>query len=206
MRALATLAAGVWFGCSGDAPVIGPAISVMKETAANCFTVLTPVRPSTDLGLDQTLCEAAGAPTLIAGVDQIRLLIDYGNVHFDGTKNAPVPIVQVTADGRAVDASVTILPERRVAGHSYFVASLQAPTMVSDTVQFAAAVNPGFSTVESTIFRIKQPIQAVSVLKRSTRSGQSCSILVAGAEPSPDLGLPRTVSDGTGSAEPERRS
>ena len=191
MRSRSFILAGVVVvaGCSTD-PVTGPDVTIMRLTASgideSCFTVMTSALPAKELGLTD-LCATASAPHLIAGVDELRLVIDYKDVEFPGTTNAAVPTVQVTVDGTTIDAGTALLPERRIDGRTFFVATLTTPNVVTANLQFAVSVNQGFQTIVPTIFRADQPIEAISVLKRTA---QNCSLVIAGEPPASALGLP----------------
>lgn len=151
-----------------------------------CYAVLSSSGPSPGLGLTD-LCPSGATADLVAGVDQLRLIIDYGDLGFAGTTGAPAPTVAVTVDGKAIDAGVGVLPANRVPGHTYFLATLTAPGVVTSNLMFIVSVNPGYQKVVPGILSVHQPVSAISVL---ARGAQGCSELVAGDRPDAALGLP----------------
>jgi hypothetical protein len=198
IAAFALVVGPVVIAACADDPVSGPAVSVMKlaisPAAANqaCYAVMTTSGPSQGLGITD-LCPDAAAADLIAGIDQLRLIIDYGDVGFAGSQGAPVPTVLVTADGKPLDGGVSVLPESRVFGHTYFVATLTAPSVITSNLQFTVTVNPGYQTIVPTIWSVRQPVNAISVL---TRSPLGCAVLVTGERPDAALGLPDPCTGG----------
>ena len=77
-------------GITADAQ---PIVSVLKQDGG-CFALITddtPVSPT--LGVSGN-CNYKGSPYLLAGLDLIEVVIDYGeDVDFAGTATAPTPNV-----------------------------------------------------------------------------------------------------------------
>jgi hypothetical protein len=185
VRVAAVMAAVLAVGCTGDEPVAGPAVSLMKQSVAGCYAVMTVNRPAAELGLTD-LCDGQGDARLYAGVDLVRAVIDYGDISFSGTTAAPGPVVVVTIDGKPADVMPALLDERRSNGHTFFLATFTTPNVVSSSIQIAVRVNAGFATTVPTILSTVQPIQVISVL---TRTSAGCSAVVSGSAPAAALGL-----------------
>jgi hypothetical protein len=141
------------FGCTGGLTSDPqPIVSVLKQDG-ECFALMTPQAPvATALGVSGT-CGYLALPTLLAGVDFVEVVVDYGpDVTFAGTTIAPRPDVVVTVDGVASEEPVEVSDEYRVGGRAYFIATFYAPRQASRDVRVTAGVNAGFQTIVPIVF------------------------------------------------------
>jgi len=153
-------------GCGGgltsDAQ---PLVSVLRQDG-DCFALMTedsPIAPS--LGVSGT-CEFRTEPRMLAGVDRIEVVIDYGpDVTFAGTTQAPRPDVTITVDGVESDTPVEISDEYRVGGRAYFIATFHAPAEASTDVRISAGVNAGFRTIVPDVFTTIAPPVGLALLE-----------------------------------------
>jgi len=158
-------------GITADAQ---PIVSVLKQDG-DCFALMTDDTPiSPTLGVSGT-CNYKGSPRLLAGLDLIEVVIDYGeDVDFGGTATAPTPDVAVTVDGVRSDVPVEISNELRVGGRAYFIATFFAPTEISFDVRIAVGVNSGFQTIVPLVFTTISP--PVSLALFECPQGTVCEV------------------------------
>jgi hypothetical protein len=184
-------------GCEGLTSAPEPAVSALVRTNDGCFalmTAATPVAPT--LGVAD-LCTYRGSTELLAGIDLVELVIDYGpDVSFAASTQAPAPTVTVTIDGTAADLPIAISDEHRVGDRAYFIATLHAPATPSNDVQITAGVNSGFRTTVPDVFATVAPQVELDLL--DCIPGQTCEL--AGAVGSAHVrivlpgGVPQTVT------------
>jgi hypothetical protein len=103
--------------------------------------------------IDSTLgvsgvCPYRGTTQLFAGVNQLQVIVDYGDdVEFDTDTEAPPPDITLLVDGIDLDVPVTMSDEIRVGERAYFIATLTAPPEPSQNIRIGAGVNAGFRTL-----------------------------------------------------------
>ena len=145
-------------GCEGLTSPPEPIVSVLKRNEVGCFQLITDVKLAASLDVPGT-CDYGGASSqLIAGVDLIEVVIDYGpDVEFAGNTHAPPPTVTVAVDGAASETAVQLSDEHRVGSRAYFVATFRAPKTPSTDVQLTVGVNAGFKATVPITFKIVPP-------------------------------------------------
>ncbi|MGE5185770.1 MAG: hypothetical protein ACM31C_27095 [Acidobacteriota bacterium] len=145
-------------GCEGLTSPAEPRVSVLERTGDSCFALMTegsPVDPA--LGVAD-LCPYATGHEMLAGLDLIELVVDYGpDVSFAASTTAPPPTVTVTVDGAAVELPVALSEEHRVGDRAYFIATFRAPATPSRDVEITAGVNSGFRTTVPVVFTTIAP-------------------------------------------------
>lgn len=140
--------AGCEAGITSDAQ---PRVSVLKQDGS-CFALIAGDPIDSTLGVSGT-CPYRGNAGLFAGIDQLEIVIDYGeDVPFADTTVAPRPDVVVTVDGAASTEPIEISEERRVGDRAYFIATLRAPSQTSSDIRISAGVNAGFQTLVPEVF------------------------------------------------------
>jgi hypothetical protein len=151
---LVLLLAGCEIGVS-SAPQ--PSVSVLKRDG-DCFALMTagtPVAPA--LGV-HGVCGYRADPRVLAGIDLVQLVIDYGaEVTFEGTVAAPPPTITITVDGLISDQPIELSPEQRAGGRAYFIATFRAPRTPSANMRVEVGVNPGFHTLVPDVFAVVAP-------------------------------------------------
>jgi hypothetical protein len=184
-------------GCRGDETTSsGPSVALQKQTARGCYATLTPAPPAKELGLTD-LCPAtdkAPPPVLVAGIDQVRAVIDYAGVEFPGSASAPAPTVTVTIDGKASTTLASVQAERRTDGRTYFLATFVVPNVVSNNIRIDVTVNAGYDTPVATVLSTVQPVAtaATSVLTREPNA--TCVTRLYGPAPDSELKLDPTCA------------
>ncbi|HUS27241.1 MAG TPA: hypothetical protein VMZ53_01995 [Kofleriaceae bacterium] len=189
MRALALVfLAACGGGITADAQ---PVVSVLKQDGG-CFALMTDDTPvSSTLGVSGT-CNYKAAPRLLAGVDLIELVIDYGeDVDFAGTATAPTPKVDVTVDGVQSEVPVEVSREQRVGSRAYFIATFYAPTRISSDVRITVGVNSGFQTLVPVVFTTIAPPVSLSLFE--CPQGTQCELAGAVGSAHIALAVPGTV-------------
>lgn len=161
--------------CEGLTSAPEPAVSALVRTTDGCFALMTPQTPvSPTLGVAD-LCTYAGSTQLLAGIDLVELVIDYGpDVSFAASSQAPAPTVTVAVDGAAADVPIAISDEHRVGDRAYFVATFYAPGTPSHDVQITAGVNPGFRTTVPEVFSVLPAQVEIDIL--DCAPGQICEL------------------------------
>lgn len=163
----------------------GPTVSVLRQTGASCFELMASPAPAAGLG--PMVCPGTGKNTqLLAGIDLVELVIDYGAIDFPEAASVPAPTVVVLTDGKPTTTSASIVPQQRVNGHTLYLAAFTAPEAISNDVQISVSVASGYATDVATIYQTVQPGAMLSVLAK-TPSG--CFTLAGGVAPAPELGL-----------------
>jgi hypothetical protein len=161
--------------CEGLTTPPQPAVSVLKRAPEGCFALATPDAPVADALHLYGLCSYQADATLMAGVDEVVVVVDYGpDVEFDATTDVPAPVVTVTIDGAAVNVPVMIGEVQRVGSRAYFEATLRAPTQISSDVRFTAGVNAGFTATVNQPFETLAPPIGLSIAQ--CPSATSCSL------------------------------
>lgn len=162
----------------------GPTVSVLRQTGASCFELMASAEPAAGLG--PMICPGTGKNTqLLAGIDRVELVIDYGAIDFPAA-SVPAPTVVVRTDGKPTTTSASIVAQQRVNGHTFYLAAFTAPEAISNDVQISVSVVSGYATDVATLYQTVQPGAMLSVLVR-TPSG--CFTLAGGVAPAPELGL-----------------
>jgi hypothetical protein len=169
-------------GITADAQ---PIVSVLKQDGG-CFALMTPETPvPSALGVSGT-CNYQAQPRLLAGVDLIEVVVDYGeDVDFADTTTAPSPQIDITVDGVLSDVPVEISSELRVGRRAYFIATFYAPTEISSDLRIAVSVNSGFQTIVPVVFSTIAPPVSLSLFE--CPQGTGCEI--AGAVGSVHIAL-----------------
>ena len=162
MRAALLLLCACGGGLTSDAQ---PIISALVQDG-DCFALITPDSPvAPSLGVSGT-CSHRAEPRLLAGIDFVELVIDYGpDVTFAGTTRAPRPEVTVTVDGVESDVPIEISEEYRVGGRAYFLATFYAPAKPSTDVRISAGVNAGFRTILPDVFQTVAPQVGLALIE-----------------------------------------
>ena len=127
-RSIALLAGVLTLGtCSRDDPPNGLRVTVQVwRQAEQCWA--TAARPSDWEPVPaSSTCAMPATRTLIAGVDDLRLLIDYGDLRFSSAATIPKPTVIFTGDGVVFEAALTVSEARRAGENLYFEAFTEAP-------------------------------------------------------------------------------
>lgn len=148
-------------GITSDAQ---PIVSVLKQDG-DCFALIAgdPIDPT--LGVSGT-CPYRGDTRLLAGIDLVEIVIDYGaDVAFAGSTIAPRPQIVVTTSGVASDEPVEISDEFRVGERAYYIATLRTPRDASTDVRVTAGVNAGFQTTVPEVLSIIAPQVQLSLLE-----------------------------------------
>jgi hypothetical protein len=185
-------AVAVLGGCdSGITADAQPIVSVLKQDGG-CFALMTPETPiPSALGVSGT-CNYQAQPRLLAGVDLIEVVVDYGeDVDFAGATTAPTPNIDITVDGVHSDVPVEISSELRVGSRAYFIATFYAPTEISSDVRIAVGVNSGFQTVVPVVFSSISPPVSLSLFE--CPQGTACEIPGAVGSVHIALAVPGTV-------------
>jgi hypothetical protein len=179
-------------GCEGLTSSPQPYVSALVRTGEGCFALMTPATPvAPSLGVANQ-CTYRASPQLVAGIDLVELVIDYGaDVGFASSTAAPPPIVTVTVDGAAADVPITISEEHRVGDRAYFIATFYAPATPSNDIQITAGVNPGFRTTVPVVFSATAPIVELDLL--DCIPGQSCELAGAVGAAQVRIVLPGSV-------------
>ena len=144
-------------GCEGLTSLPEPSVSVLRQTDAGCFALMTatPVDPALDV---PATCTDPAPPQLFGGADNVEVVIDYGpDVDFAGSTSSPVPTVSLTVDGATSSQQITISGEHRVGGRAYYIATFIAPPTPSTDMQITAGVDADFQTVVPEVFTIVLP-------------------------------------------------
>lgn len=146
---------GALCACEGLTTPPSPALSALKEMPEGCFALMTPATPvAPDITLNG-VCSYQADPTLMAGVDTAVIVIDYGpDVEFDTTTAIPPPIVTMTVDGAVSTTPISISDAQRIGARAYFLATLRAPEVLSQSVQVEAEVNAGFHASLDNVFSL----------------------------------------------------
>jgi hypothetical protein len=141
--------------CEGLTTPPTPALSALKRMPEGCFALMTPATPvAPDIHLDGT-CSYQADPTLMAGVDEAVIVVDYGpDVEFDTTTAIPPPIVTMTVDGAVSNTPISISGAQRIGPRAYFLATLRAPEVLSQSVRIEAEVNAGFHGELDNVFSL----------------------------------------------------
>ena len=141
--------------CEGLTSSSQPNVSVLKRTDEGCFSLMTPDAPvASELGVTD-VCPYLSEPQLIAAVDYVEVVVDYGaDVAFAGDTHAPPPNIALTIDGGPGDAQIVLSGEQRIGSRAFFVATFHVPPTLSTDVRIAAGVNPGFHTDVPVTFSI----------------------------------------------------
>ncbi len=179
-------------GCEGLTSAPEPAGSALVRTGDGCFALMTPGTPvSPTLGVANQ-CSYPASTQLLAGIDLVELVIDYGpDVDFAPSTAAPAPTVTVTIDGAAVDLPITISDENRVGSRAYFIATFHAPAMPSNDVQITAGVNSGFRTTIPDVFATVAPPVELDLV--DCAPGPSCELAGAVGNAHVRVVVPGTV-------------
>ena len=140
-------------GCEGLTTAPEPAVSALVRTPDGCFALMTPSTPvAPTLGVANQ-CSYRASTQLVAGIDLVELVIDYGpDVEFAASTPAPPPTVTVSVEGAAIDLPIEISDEHRVGSRAYFIATFHAPDTPSNDVEITAGVNSGFRTTLPVVF------------------------------------------------------
>ena len=173
----------------------GPAVTVFLATADGCARKLSssdPTDPSAVLygpggDLPVKTCSDTTTQdvlTLTAGLDVLELIIDYGT-HFPAGGPIPAPQVTLMVDGVATTAPVNIQPRPRIADHTFFIATLPIPSVLSNNLRIGVTVSTGYATDDPTTYATAAPTVAISALRVTDDGCQQLSTRT----PSPDLGL-----------------
>jgi hypothetical protein len=141
--------------CEGLTTPPSPALSALKRMPEGCFALMTPATPvAPDITLNG-LCSYQADPSLMAGVDEAVVVVDYGpDVEFDTTTAIPPPIVTLTVDGAVSDTPISISAPQRIGARAYFLATLRAPEVISQSVAIDAEVNAGFHASLDNVFSL----------------------------------------------------
>jgi hypothetical protein len=141
--------------CEGLTTPPSPALSALKRMPEGCFALMTPATPvAPDITLDG-LCSYQADPSLMAGVDEAVVVVDYGpDVQFDTTTAIPPPIVTLTVDGAVSSTPISISDPQRIGARAYFLATFRAPDVLSQSVQVDAEVNAGFHASLDNVFSL----------------------------------------------------
>ena len=186
LMALAT-AAFALSTCGDDTTQTGPTISILRETGRGCLEVVGTAAPATELELPPPCDETLGSPsTLLAGIDVLELVIDYGDIDVAASSTLAPPMAVITIDGKAAPLMVVPLSQPQTNGHTLFLGTFTVPTVITSDLQIGVSVVNGFSTAVPTVYGTTAPDLAVSALKR-TQSG--CFAPITSVAPSPALGL-----------------
>lgn len=190
MRGAACLGLGLatasLVACGGEqTSASGPTVSVLRQTGAPCFELMASPEPATGLG--PALCPGTGQRTqLLAGVDLVALVIDYGAIDVPGGASLPAPTVTVLADGKPTTTSASVVQQQRTNGHTYFLATFVAPDVLSGDVQIAVSVAAGYASNVATTYQTVAPAAMLSVLGRAP---SGCFTLAGGVAPAAELAL-----------------
>lgn len=150
-------------GCEGLSSPPQPLVSVLKEDGG-CFALMTQQTIDPILGVTGTCAAPEVNPQLLAGIDRVEVVIDYGpDVDFDSGTDAPPPSVTLDIDGTASNTPITLSAEHQVGSRVYFVATFTTPATTSTDVQITAGVNAGFTTTVSALFAIVLPSVALVI-------------------------------------------
>jgi hypothetical protein len=175
MRAWLVLAL-VLGACEGLSASPEPSVSVLVRTSDGCFALMTPAEPVATALAVGGLCQYDSPPQLVAGIDLVEAVIDYGpDVQFAPDIAAPPPTVSVTDDGMPSDQPVTLSEEQRVGSRAFFIATFRAPSTPSHDVQITAGVNPGFQTTVPVVFETLPPVVSLTVVECAI--GVACDVL-----------------------------
>jgi hypothetical protein len=155
--------------CESSNPVQLQAVSVLRYDAANgCYANMTateaPVAP--ELMLAARVCSQGADPTLIGGVDQVQIVVDYGpGVMFAASAAVPAPTLTLFVDGHASPTVISVSPAHMGSGgRTYFLGSFLTPQTPSANVTISAVVAAGFSRTVATVFQIDAPTPAITIM------------------------------------------
>jgi len=178
--------------CEGLTSAPQPLVSALVHTDDGCFALMTPNTPvASTLGVAD-LCTYRAPSRLLAGIDLVELVVDYGpDVSFSSSTAAPPPNITITVDGSAVDVDLALSYEHRVGDRAYFIATFHAPATPSSDVQITAGVNSGFTTTVPIIFSTVAPAVDLELLE--CMRGQACALDGAVGDAHVRLALPGTV-------------
>jgi hypothetical protein len=184
MRCQALVILLVAAGCDDLSSRSGPTVSVLRQTRGACFELMAGPRPPAGMGGEP--CSAVTTNTkLIAGLDVVQLVIDYGAIDVPASAIIPPPMPSLQLDGVATTPAPNVQPEPPLDGHTYFLAYATAPTTLSNHVQITVPVVAGYGAAVPTIFQtVDAPITASLLVKAPA----GCFTPV-GAAPSAELGL-----------------
>ena len=161
--------------CQGLTSSPEPSVSVLVRSKDACFALMnvdTPV--SRDLGRAD-LCGYDAGYQMLAGIDQIMVVIDYGpDVEFSDTTAAPAPTLSVVIDGEPAALAVTMSDQQRVGTRAYFLATFGVPDTPSNDVRIGAGVNAGFDTELPDVFQIVPPTVSIALL--DCAAGMPCEL------------------------------
>src|ERR1041385_4555616 len=190
--ALIPLLAGLAACESGLTADAQPSVSVLKQDGG-CFALVTADTPvPQSLGVSGT-CNYRAEPRLLAGVDLIEVVIDYGeDIDFAGTTTAPTPNVDITVDGVHADVPIDISPEQRVGSRASLIATFYAPTTISSDVRLSVGVNSGFQTLVPIVFTTISPPVSLSLFE--CPQGTICEVPGAVGSVHIALAVPGSVS------------
>ena len=178
--------------CEGLTTAPEPVVSALVRTPDGCFALMTPSAPvAPTLGV-ANLCSYRASTQLVAGIDLVELVIDYGpDVEFAASTPAPPPEVTISVDGAAIDLPVEISDEHRVGSRAYFLATFHAPATPSNDVQITAGVNAGFRTTVPVVFVTTAAQVELDML--DCTPGQACELAGAVGNAHVRVVVPGTV-------------
>jgi hypothetical protein len=167
------------------APTI--AISTQRVTDDGCQQ-LSVVTPSPDLGLAPCASTAA-APSILAGIDVVNVVLDYGKLNGATRVLSPTPAVIV--DGAQV-TTLAVLAQPTTGGHTAFGARVAAPAQLSSNMRIVVPFSSAITITDPTTYALITPSSglvpfAALSLMRSSNTG--CTLLST-TPPSAALGLP----------------
>ncbi len=123
----------------------GMVVSVQKQTPAGCYATIDGTTPAPELGLDPCTTDAPG---IVAGLDRLRFVIDYGQgVDVSAGTEVPEPDVVVTLGGNASPVGVRFEPVDRIGERVHFLALYDVPAVAASGLQVAVEAAPDLTGV-----------------------------------------------------------
>jgi hypothetical protein len=188
MRLLLVVAVTAWLvvdvGCSSDTSPSGMTVTVQKWDPVNqCFATmvgdpLPAFAPNNSAQDGRAQACPVGSPHLVASVDQVRMVIGYGDLKFGSSTSPPAPTVTMTLDGVLTPTGASITLTQGVTP-TVFVAAFMAPGRVVNEMDLFASVTAGFDHPPVGPLSVSGPNVSVSV-PQCVADAAACDAIVAG--------------------------
>jgi hypothetical protein len=166
-------------GCGTDDPVSSMTISVFKSVPDQGCRAQLPsdeLDPALSDKLTFTRCGSGAAPRLVAGTDEVTLVIDYGALEFAESTDVQAPTVTLLLDGASVSASAVPVV-RRDRRRAFFELTFAAPARPGTQLAIMAQAATGFSRTVPASYPLIGPQPAIAI--EQCASAPSCSIVAA---------------------------
>ena len=170
-RAIALVLGLASVACDGDPASSDDAddhqlvVSVQRwDEARQCFATISQAVPDPELGLRGS-CEGDGAlSAVIAGVDRLRIVIDYGtSVRISAATKLPAPTLALLFDGAPSMVAPRFGEMQRAGKHLFFLATYDVPLIDANELVIAAEAVPDFRDETPESFAVAQPSARVEI-------------------------------------------